>query len=298
MPFPKKVLLVINPIAGGGDKSEMIESIQAKSRDQGFALEVYKTDGESDRQAIERIMEEFTPDRVLVAGGDGTINQVADILRGQEVVLGLLPLGSANGLATNLGLPPDIDEAIEAALGEHTSCLDGLLLNGHLGLHLSDLGLNARLIKNYEEGEVRGKWGYAKEVISTLAEHELFRVRITTDQESYETEATIVIIGNATMYGTGVVVNPHGDLCDGKFEIITATRFDFIELAKLLAGNTELDPEVVKISSATRAEIECLDKKILFQVDGEFLGSVNRVKVQVLPGMLTVAVPIKVAADE
>ena len=290
MPLPKKVLLIVNPIAGGGDKSEFIETIRSKSQSKGFGLEIYETKGEGDRQAIDQSMQEFQPDRVLVAGGDGTINQVADILRGQEVVLGLLPLGSANGLATNLGLPSDIDEAIEVALGEHTSCLDGLLLNGHLGLHLSDLGLNARLIKNYEEGEVRGKWGYAKEVFHTLAEHELFRVRITTDQETYETEATIVIIGNATTYGTGVVVNPHGDMCDGKFEIITATRFDFIELAKLLAGSSELDPEVVKISSATHAEIECLDKKALFQVDGEFLGLVNRVKAQVLPGMLTVAV--------
>lgn len=298
MPFPKKVLLVVNPIAGVQDKSELIEKIREKSKSQGFALEVYKTDGENDRQAIEGFMQEFRPDRVLVAGGDGTINQVADILRNFEVVLGLLPLGSANGLATNLGLSNDLDEAIEVALGIHTSCLDGLLLNGHLGMHLSDLGLNARLIKNYEESEVRGKWGYAKEVIHTLSEHELFRVRITTDTETYETEATLVIIGNATMYGTGVVVNPHGDLCDGKFEIVTATHFDLFELAKLLAGSTELNPEVVKISSTTHAEIECLDKKVLFQVDGEFLGAVNRVKAQVLPGMLTVAVPDPNAASE
>ena len=298
MPFPKKVLLVVNPIAGVQDKEELIENISAKSKSQGFALEVYKTDGENDRRTIEGLMQEFRPDRVLVAGGDGTINQVADILRSHEVVLGLLPLGSANGLATNLGLSGDLDEAIEVALGKTTSCLDGMLLNGHLGLHLSDLGLNARLIKNYEEGEVRGKWGYVKEVIHTLSEHELFRVRITTDTESYETEATMVIIGNATMYGTNVVVNPHGDMCDGKFEIITATHFDFIELAKLLAGSTELDPEVVKISTATCAEVECLDKKVLFQVDGEFLGAVNRVKAQVIPEMLTIAVPGAEAARE
>jgi len=289
MPFPKKVLLVVNPIAGIQDKTELIENLKEKSKSRGFALEVYKTDGKNDSQAIETLLKKFQPDRVLVAGGDGTINQVAEALRGHEVILGLLPLGSANGLATSLGLPTDINEAIETALGSQTSSLDGLLLNGHLGLHLSDLGLNARLIKNYQKSEVRGKWGYAKEILSTLTEHELFRVRITTDTETYETQATVVIIGNATMYGTGVVVNPHGDMSDGKFEIITATHFDLFELAKLLAGSTELDPEVVKISSTTRAKIECLDKKTLFQVDGEFLGAVDLVIAQVLPGMLTVA---------
>lgn len=291
MPFPKKVLLVVNPIAGDVDKTELIAHLEERSQTQGFDLSVYKTEGENDRQAIERIMQDFKPDRVLVAGGDGTINQIADIIRGYPVTLGLLPLGSANGLATNLGVPTAWQEAVEVALGEHTSCLDGMMINGRLGLHLSDLGLNARLVKNYEEGEVRGKWGYAKEVIRTLSEHDIFRVRITTDTETLETDATMVILANATMYGTGVVVNPKGNLCDGKFEVVVATRFDIIELAKLIAGAEELDPEVVRTFCTTRAEIECLDKKALFQIDGEFIGSVNRVKAHILPHMLQIAVP-------
>ncbi|MPR36270.1 diacylglycerol/lipid kinase family protein [Salmonirosea aquatica] len=291
MPFPKKVLLVVNPIAGDVDKTELIENIESKAKSQGFDLAVYRTDGENDRQAIEQSLQDFQPDRVLVAGGDGTINQIADILQGKPVTMGLLPLGSANGLATNLGISGDWQESVEVALGEHISCLDGMMINGHLGLHLSDLGLNARLVKNYEEGEVRGKWGYAKEVIRTLSEHDLFRVRITTDTETVETDATIVILANATMYGTGVVINPEGNLCDGKFEVIVATRFDIIELAKLIAGATELDPEVVRTFCTTHAEIECLEQQALFQIDGEFMGPVDRVKAHILPNMLSVAVP-------
>src|SRR5690606_27289209 len=145
--------------------------------------------------------------------------------------------------------------------------------------------------KNYEEGETRGKWGYAKEVIRTLSEHDLFRVRITTDTETVETDATMVILANATMYGTGVVVNPKGKLCDGKFEVVVATRFDIFELARLIAGAEELDPEVVRNFSTTRAEIECLDQEVLFQIDGEFIGPVHRVKAHIIPNMLQIAVP-------
>lgn len=291
MPFPKKVLLVVNPIAGDVDKTELIALVEDRSRTQGFELSVYKTEGENDRQAIEQTMQDFQPDRILVAGGDGTITQIADIVWEYPVTLGLLPLGSANGLATNLGVPTIWEEAVEVALGEHATCLDGMMINGHLGLHLSDLGLNARLVKNYEEGETRGKWGYAKEVIRTLSEHDLFRVRITTDDETVETDATMVILANATMYGTGVVVNPQGKLCDGKFEVVVATRFDIIELAKLIAGAEELDPEVVRTFCTTRAEIECLDQEVLFQIDGEFMGPVNRVKAHIIPHMLQIAVP-------
>ena len=291
MPFPKKVLLVAKPIAGDVDKTELITLVEERSKTQAFELSVYKTEGENARQAIEQIVQDFQPDRILVAGGDGTITQIADIVRDYPVTLGLLPLGSANGLATNLGVPTAWEAAVEVGLGEHATCLDGMMINGHLGLHLSDLGLNARLVKNYEEGETRGKWGYAKEVIRTLTEHDLFRVRITTDTETMETDATMVILANATMYGTGVVINPNGKLCDGKFEVIVATRFDIIELAKLIAGAGELDPEVVRTFSATHVEIECLDKKALFQIDGEFIGPVNRVKAHIIPHMLQIAVP-------
>ncbi len=291
MPIPQRVVLVVNPVSGSQDKTELIDKVRKQAAARGFALEVYQTDGENDQREIEKLLTDFEPDRMLIAGGDGTITQMADLMREHTIVTGFLPVGSANGLATNLGLPTDLGEAIDVALGEHTRCLDGMLINGRLGLHLSDLGLNARLVKNYGEHESHGKWGYAKEVVRTLAEHERFRVRITTDTDTFETEATMVILANATMYGTGVVVNPHGDMCDGKFEVVVATRFDILELAKLIAGKTELDPEVVKIVSTTQAEIECLDKKMLFQIDGEFIDKVSRVKARILPGMLTVASP-------
>ncbi len=291
MPIPRKVLLVVNPIAGDVDKADLIEEVRQRAEQAPFQLREYLTDGEHDRAEITRIMEEFEPDRILIAGGDGTINQIVEIVRDYPVTVGFLPVGSANGLATELGLPNDLQEALDIALGENISYMDGMLINGRLGLHLSDLGLNARLVKNYEEGQVRGKWGYAKEVIRTLTEHSIFRVRIETDTETFETDATIVLLANATMYGTGVVVNPTGNMCDGKFEVVVATRFDLIELAKIIAGSTELDPEVVRVCSTTKVVIECLDGKGLFQIDGEYIGSVNRVKAQIIPKMLAISVP-------
>lgn len=291
MPIPRKVFLVVNPIAGDVDKSDLIQNVRERAKLSPFELREYLTNGEGDRAEILRVMEEFEPDRILIAGGDGTINQIVDVVRDFPVTVGFLPMGSANGLATELGLPTDPEEALNVALGENIAYMDGMLINGRLGLHLSDLGLNARLVKNYEEGQVRGKWGYAKEVLRTLTEHTIFRVRIETDTETFETDATIVLLANATMYGTGVVVNPTGNMCDGKFEVVVATRFDLIELAKVIAGSTELDPEVVRVCSTTQVVIECLDGKGLFQVDGEYVGSVNRVKAQIIPKMLAISVP-------
>ncbi|TDB66878.1 diacylglycerol/lipid kinase family protein [Arundinibacter roseus] len=292
MPIPKHVLLVVNPISGGTDKSELIELVQKASQKKSFTCDVYETTGQNDPENIREFLQNQPPARVLIAGGDGTITLVANLLRDYpEIIMGLLPVGSANGLATDFGLPVNLSEALEVALGPVHRCMDGMLLNGKLGLHLSDLGLNAHLVKNYESGEARGKWGYAKEVIRTLTEHDIFRVRIQTDTELFVTDATIVILANARMYGTGVIVNPKGDICDGVFEVIVATRFDVIELAKVIAGSTEFDPDVVRIIPTTQAVVECLSGQALFQIDGEYMGKVARVEATILPHMLSIAVP-------
>lgn len=293
MPFPKKVLLIINPIAGDTDKTQLSELLYRRAATLGFQYEVYTTTGKDDPAAVKKVIQNFNPDRVLVAGGDGTITQMANVVRAFKISMGIIPMGSANGLATSLGLPFELSEALEVALGNTLRTLDGMLINDQLGLHLSDIGLNARLIKNYEQGTIRGKWGYLAQVAQTLSEHDNFTARITTDDGELTTEATMIILANANMYGTGVNVNPKGCMSDGRFEIIIATRFDLIELAKVVAGNIDLDPKIVQTISTTHAQIECLTGEALFQIDGEFKGIVNQVDAYILPGVLTIAISKK-----
>jgi diacylglycerol kinase (ATP) len=288
----ENVLLVVNPISGDLDKEELIQEVQRKSDELGKVLSTYLTTGEDDAAEIRKMVDGLKPQRVLVAGGDGTIVLVAELLRDSSVVLGLLPAGSANGMATDFGIPNELPAALDIALGENVIRMDGVEINGEISLHLSDLGLNALLVKNYEASETRGKLGYAREVVKTLSEHEVFTVRISTTQKVIESEAVIVIIANGKKYGTGVVINPDGDISDGRFEVVIAKKIDVIELAKLLAGNTEFDPEVVTIMSVTACSIECIDKEVHFQIDGEYKGPVSRLHAKVLPGMVHIAVPV------
>jgi diacylglycerol kinase (ATP) len=291
MPPEKKVLLVVNPISGNLEKTEIVDLIIQRCTATNLTLRVYSTTGEDDLGALRQILDEYQPERVLVAGGDGTIGLAARALEGRRSILGMLPAGSANGLATSFNVPTDFMEALEVALSENVSHIDGVRINGEISLHLSDLGLNALLVKNYEEGDTRGMLGYARETVKTLSEYETFEVRITADGEVLETEAVIVIIANAQKYGTGVNVNPGGNICDGIFEIVIAKRLDVIELAKLITGSTEFDPEVVTILSVTEAEIECLGQEVYFQIDGEYKGTVTRVSARMMPQFLAVAIP-------
>lgn len=216
---------------------------------------------------------------------------MAQAVYGQDVILGIIPAGSANGLSVDFGLSGSVDQAVETAFGDHTLCIDAVSINGDISLHLSDIGLNALLVKNYENSETRGKLGYAREMLKTLSEHENFQVRIKTKDQVIETDALIVIIANAQKYGTGVTINPAGDMSDGFFELVIAKKLDFIETAKILAGNTDFNPEIMQVISVESAEIECLDKEAHFQIDGEYKGLVKNLEAHILKSYIKVAVP-------
>ncbi|MCF0059716.1 diacylglycerol kinase family protein [Dyadobacter sp. CY356] len=287
----QKVLLVVNPISGDKDKQEILSKVTARAEEDGYVLSVFSTTGDDDLAQIRELVKNLCPSRVLVAGGDGTISMVAEALQGQDVIFGIIPAGSANGLSADFGLPVSIEESIEVAFGDNSVQIDAVKINEDISLHLSDIGLNALLVKNYENGDVRGKLGYALEMFKTLNEHENFQVRITTDQGVLETEALVVIIANAKKYGTGISINPFGDMSDGKFELVIAKKIDFIETAKFLTGNTEFNPEVMEFLSVEKAKIECVDREVYFQVDGEYKGEVKELNAEILKGFVRIAIP-------
>jgi diacylglycerol kinase (ATP) len=287
----RKVLLVVNPISGDVNKDVIFERVIEKAQEEGFDLRIYSTTGDHDLETIQEMVTNIKPERVLVAGGDGTISLVAETIRSSDIILGIIPAGSANGLSADFGLSGSIDQAMEVAFGEKFQCIDAVSINGEISLHLSDIGLNALLVKNYEDSETRGKMGYAREMLRTLSEHENFQVRITTDKEVIETEALIVIIANAQKYGTGVSINPIGDMTDGFFELVIAKKLNFIETAKILAGNTDFNPEIMQVVSVEKATIECLDKEAHFQIDGEYKGMVKHLETHIIKGYVRIAVP-------
>src|SRR5690606_14830049 len=136
-------------------------------------LETYQTTGDDDAKHIKDIVEKKSVDRILVAGGDGTIQLVAKAVLDLNIPLGIIPAGSANGLASNFNIPDNLEEQVKIVLGDHFINMDVISVNNHLCLHIADIGINAHLIKNYENSSMRGKLGYALQTIPTLIESDL-----------------------------------------------------------------------------------------------------------------------------
>jgi len=287
----KEVLLIVNPISGQTDKSEIISCVQKKIKEENKNFHLFTTTGNNDRENIQTMINKKNIDRVIVAGGDGTINLVAEVLKGLDISLGIITAGSANGMAENLNLPEILEEQLEVALGANYIELDILCLNDTICLHMSDFGINAELIKNYENSTVRGKIGYFLQSIPTLIQSEYpFTFNIETKNDTKQVNAVLLGIANANKYGTGANVNPQGKLNDGVFEILIFKKLNLVEILKTLQNETDLDSDFVEIIPAENAKITC-EKPVSFQIDGEYIGKESEVEIKILPEKLRIAIP-------
>ena len=285
------ILLVINPIAGGTDKQPIINAFEKHVSIDGNQSFIYETTGDNDKEAIQKLIKEQNPDRIVVSGGDGTIREVADAIKGASIKVGLLPSGSANGLATNFDIPDSLEEQLDIALGDHFIAMDLIEINGYTCLHIADLGINAQLIKNYEKSEIRGKLGYLIQSFPTLLSSDFpFEVEIQCDDQTISEEGILVAIANANKFGTGAQINPTGKMDDGIFEVLVFKNFSIKGILETFYDDAELDPDFVKVIPCK--DVSIVSKKpIAFQIDGEFIGVEQRVEAKMTPHKLNLAIP-------
>lgn len=283
------VMMVVNPVSGGLDKAYLIDQVSHYARQLDLNLMCFETTGVNDLENIREYYTQFNPERVLIAGGDGTIKLVAEALEHVDVIFGILPVGSSNGLATDLGLVKSQEENIAVAFQNHVVMIDCIRINDKMCIHLSDLGLNAELIKNYEKSAIRGKLGYALQIFKTLLHAgKTFRVSIKNKEQLIEIKAQMIVIANSQKYGTGVVINPIGIMGDGKFELIILKKINFNIFLKIIMGKIPVSSGDVTVISTDKALIN-INKPISFQIDGEYCGTETNLDISISARKLKIA---------
>ena len=292
MPGPNilTLLFVINPISGGRQKDEHESVIRKTFEKLPHHVAFFLLQGKNDAKELAKAIEKVKPQIVVAVGGDGTVTMVAKEILGTDMQLGILPAGSANGMARELTIPINIDEALQILLKGNVKKVDVISVNNLTCLHLSDIGLNARLIKYFEEGNMRGKWGYAKVALKVLIRRQNIRVIIHSKDEEIKRDAFMVVLANASKYGTGAVINPKGDLSDGFFEVVIIKHLGIGTLIKLWLWPRTLDPKKIEVIQAKSVHIHT-QKKMHFQVDGEYIGKLHNIVAKIEPGKLNILLP-------
>jgi diacylglycerol kinase (ATP) len=287
-----KILFIVNP-KSGKTETDWKETIRDHFTDSSHQTDILQLEEDCDPKIISDKISEFKPNRVVAVGGDGTVKLVAEQLRDKpDIVLGILPAGSANGMAKELGIPQNPKEALELCVTGDVKKIHLIKVNDHICIHLSDVGFNAFVIKMFEKAEQRGMWGYIKASWKALWQHSKLNVKISTDKGVVRREAAMIVIANATRYGSGALINPEGKVDDQLFEVIVVRKISFTEIFKMMVTHMAYNPEKTEVFQCTYLDIASR-KQAHFQVDGEYLGKTKKVEAELLPAAISIVVPVQ-----
>jgi YegS/Rv2252/BmrU family lipid kinase len=161
--------------------------------------------------------------RILVGGGDGTLNNVVRHLLGRDVTLGVLPLGTGNDFARSLGIPPTLEAACDIIAAGYTARVDVGLANGRPFLNAVSLGLASAIARRLTPRFKRrvGKLAYPVAAVAELWEHQPFHVKLVTDRGEMELEVLQLVVGNGRYHGAGNMVTPDATLDDHRLDAYT-----------------------------------------------------------------------------
>ncbi|MBS1588226.1 MAG: diacylglycerol kinase family lipid kinase [Bacteroidetes bacterium] len=289
----QRILFVLNPIAGKKGSSLWRQGIQQFFENSIHAFDWFLTTGTDDLSKLQYAITKYAPQKVACIGGDGTLSLVAKALIGTDIPITLFPAGSANGMARELKMPNNVEGCLAVLLQGEAKKIDTILINQtEVCVHLSDIGMNAQLVKYFKDNDMRGKLGYAREVFRVLRKRKQIDVELQTENGSLQRTGFMVVVANATIYGFGAKINPIGKLDDGLFEVIILKKLSVVELLKMLFGNHPFNPQKTEIIQAHQLTIS-VAKRAYFQIDGEYFGRTTKVEATIRPLSLKMILPRK-----
>ena len=234
---------------------------------------------------------------ILVWGGDGMVQRCVDVLAGRKkVAMGIIPAGTANLFASNLGIPKDIENAVDVALADHSRRLDIGRINGEGFAVMAGIGFDARMIADADSGlkdrfgRVAYLWTGSKNLRAKP-----FKAKIVVDgAEWFRDEASCILVGNVGRLFGGVEAFEDAHPDDGMLELGVVTATGVLHWTRTLAhavvGSAASSP-YARATKARSIKIT-LDRKVLFELDGGDREAVKSIRIKVQPDAIRVRVPV------
>jgi YegS/Rv2252/BmrU family lipid kinase len=281
----------------GGGLAELRTTLAAYGIDDPLWREVPKS-----RHVPAQVKEllEDGMDLLFVWGGDGTVQRAIDALVGRPVTLAILPAGTANLLATNLGLPKDLDACVRIGLHGARRDLDVGKVNGEHFAVMAGAGLDALMIRDSDSG-LKDSVGRLAYVWTGVRNVRLEPVRLKIDVDGvpwFRDSATCVLVGNVGELFGGLSVFPDARPDDGRLEIGVVTARGALEWARTLGRAVARDVSAspfVRTTSGASFRIS-MDTAMPYELDGGDRTASRKLKVKVKPAAITVCVPEEVPA--
>ena len=213
-------MLIINPISGTAKKDGLDAKAEKAMRAAGYNVDVRFTTcrGEATRFAAEAVSKGY--DSVIAAGGDGTINETAQALCGTAVKFGIIPAGSGNGLARHIGIPVNVDAALDVISRGIVAKCDYGTVNNLPFFCTFGVGFDAAVSHNFAKQSRRGLFTYLKSAFTQYINYKPDTYTISANGKILTERAFVVACCNASQYGNNAYIAPKASITDGLLDII------------------------------------------------------------------------------
>lgn len=288
---------VVNPAAGAAARGGRVRGLAEMARQccaaAGVASEVAFTEGPGHGRELAAALADrgFSP--IVACGGDGTVNEVASALLRRDAVLGIVPAGSGNGLARELGISRRPGPALRTAVHGDDRTIDVGELAGRPFVNLAGVGLAVSVADLFNRLAGRGLAGYVRATARQLIRYQSRRYTLVTEGGAIERTALFVEVANGRQYGNGAVIAPRARLDDGLLELVSVDPVGpariLWDLRRLFDGTIDRQPYVH--CSPVRGVTISADGPLRFHVDGEVAQGGRSLSAAIHPKALRVRVP-------
>ena len=229
----KKIVAIVNPISGVGSKDKIRKAIAMRCKEKGILLEIAYTNYAGHATTLTQQAIDEQADCVIAVGGDGTVNEVARKLLYSNVILGIIPKGSGNGLARELHIPMDAKNAIDVVFSNHVSVIDACKANEHVFFCTCGVGFDAVISAEFAKEKRRGSLTYLKDIVENYLDYKPEKYELHINNNTICEEAFLITCANASQYGNNAYIAPAADISDGQMDITILSTFNALDIGPL-----------------------------------------------------------------
>ncbi|HEX2606325.1 MAG TPA: YegS/Rv2252/BmrU family lipid kinase [Flavisolibacter sp.] len=297
----RRFIYIVNPISGTRSKQSIKELIAAKTKAAGFEFEIFPSVANADYSFLHDTIKQQKITDVVIAGGDGTINQVINHLRKFPVQFGILPFGSGNGLAFSAGIPKNTEKALDIILKGNGQWTDAFLINDSFACMLVGLGFDAQVAHDFANDPKRGLATYIKQTIKNFFSAKTYPFTIKLQGRELRTDAFFISVANSNQFGNNFKIAPKASLTDGLLDIVIMTKQSKLSMlwqAALQVGGFHqvervslLDEKASLLYFQTEALSISNPKKAPMHIDGDPVETEKKLEIQLLKNCFRLVYP-------
>jgi diacylglycerol kinase (ATP) len=267
----KRIVFIVNPISGVS-KKQGLENAVAKELDAGlfdYQLTYTEYAGHGAKLAADAVAAGV--DIVVAVGGDGSVNEVAGQLAGTDVAMGIIPMGSGNGLANHLKIPLTPGKALAVINKHKIERIDTASVNKHFFVSIAGVGFDAMIARKFAGSKRRGFRTYLRLIFSEFIRYQPLNYTLEIDGKAWNRDALFISFANSDQFGYKTKIAPQACIHDGLLDVCVVGKpplYRMPALAYLLFSNQIGKLKDVEIVKAKQIRIESPSKQFI-NLDGD-----------------------------